>query len=167
MSDNSSEMTIVSESRAIDLTRSRFNQKRATAIITATALGQPLEYSAADAGVTSRTVRNWLNAGADMEEGELFEFYIDMMKARRKYEDSLTARVETGAMMNGDHDWKASAWLASHVNPRRFGEKITVQVNEVLDELLAELRLEFESEPAILRRVFTASARALEKADRG
>lgn len=126
--------------------------------------GKPLEYAAAHVGVGRSTVYEWLVRGRESEEGELFEFYRAVAIARDELETTLVDRVKDGRLPgeSGEFDWKASAWLLERINPARYGARVTVQVKEVLDVAIAELKREFAGEPAVMRRVFAAIVRAVE-----
>lgn len=144
---------------------SLFNAERCAAIVDGIARGLFIEYACADAGVGVSTVRDWLNRGMREGSGPYFDFYIAVNKARRDAESKHVVSVEQGVLASGQPDWKASAWLLSKMNPLRYGDAVRIEVTQIVDHIVDELRIEFENEPEIFARVIEASSRALSKED--
>ncbi|MCA1811742.1 MAG: hypothetical protein LC623_06995 [Halobacteriales archaeon] len=103
---------------------SKLTKGTADAIVAA--LGQVpfVEVAAATAGVTSRTVRNWLRQGQADEEADkrtlAASFFRRVVQARAAVERDLALVIFRQATQGGD--WKAGAWVLSRIAPDRWTE---------------------------------------------
>lgn len=94
-----------------------------------------LEDAAAKAGVARTTVFMWQQKGREQESGPYRDFLdaIEAAKAKRRF--------NFGAQMqkHGLKHWQALAWYAERTDPKRFGLRIRVQVDEELERILRKL----------------------------
>lgn len=98
-------------------------------IVASIVAGATLEAACAQAGVTSRTHRNWMRQSPE---------YADAVEiAQRRRAHSLLAEIETKGRGEGDHTWKALAWIAERTVPElREHREVSLQVQRNLAELL-------------------------------
>lgn len=85
-------------------------------IVTLLAAGAFLETAAATAGITSRTLRNWLRYAREGDE-RFQPAAAAILEACAAFEHVLIERVRWAA----DTDWKAAAWLLEKRFPKRWG----------------------------------------------
>lgn len=120
----------------------KLNSRLRDAILNNIRLGTPRESSCKACGITSRTLRNWLQRAkkGDKTYAGLVE---DMEQAEMEAQRTLVMRV----MAAGQADWRAAAWLLARKWPNDFGERIRVDSNEGGEvspaEAAAQVRKEF------------------------
>lgn len=88
-----------------------------TAIVSAVREGATLEIAAASAGVTYRTLRNWIVEAEVAEEGELFQFLQDLKKAESA---NALRHLRTIAKASA-RNWQASAWMLERRHRGGYG----------------------------------------------
>lgn len=91
----------------------KFDPETAEDVLRTIRAGNFLETAAAFAGVTPKTVRNWLRKGARQKEGPLADFARDYAEAEA------TAETYALAQITRSRDWAAAAWRLE----RRFGKR--------------------------------------------
>lgn len=95
-----------------------------------------LEDAAAKAGVSRATVFVWQRKGQEQKKGPYRDFLdaIEAAKAKRRF--------NFGAQMqkHGLKHWQAVAWLAERTDPKHFGLRIKVHVNEELERMMDKLQ---------------------------
>lgn len=125
------------------------------AIVRQLQLNNYIETAAAVAGVTSRSVRNWMRRGRAAivnrdrrpEEEVYASFARDVERAQGQAEARLLGTV-TAATKD---DWKAATWQLERKYPKRWGPRISIHVKEQIDEFLD--RLESSLDPDTFERV--------------
>jgi len=98
----------------------KFNPELGDQIVRAVTVGNFRKSAAEIAGVTDRSIRNWLKRGAEYDKaieagedvgsevGEQFSaFRRDLLQAEAEFENSLVQNIVAA----GADDWRASAWL--------------------------------------------------------
>jgi len=98
----------------------KFNPELGDQIVRAVKVGNFRKSAAEIAGVTDRSIRNWLKRGAEydkaIEAGEIpawpaddqfSAFRRDLLQAEAEFENSLVQNIVSA----GADDWRASAWL--------------------------------------------------------
>lgn len=94
-----------------------------------------LEDAAAVVGVGRTTVFMWQQKGREEATGIYRDFLnaIETAKARRR------ANINTRMLEHAKKRYEALAWLAERTDPKHFGLRIKVQVNEELERMLDRL----------------------------
>ncbi len=100
-----------------------FNQAAAEIILDLLQKGNFLETAATYAGVTARTVRNWMRWGRHRRSAELAEFYKRVMQARAMAEVADLEKIKAAT------DWKATAWRMERRNPKAWGRKRVITIH--------------------------------------
>ena len=127
--------------------------------------GNSLETACVLAGVTPRTCRDWLLRGKKAvmaSESESKPIPKKIAWAADLYRDVEASQAEFKASelgkwrLNGCNDWKASRDLLARRYPREFGERINLTVDEELHAAMQRLEREFDAEPEILARIYSA-----------
>jgi len=118
-------------------------------------LGNFRETAAAAAGVTSRTLRNWLKAAALGKDKVYVEFAKGLEIAEAAGESRDVARL---AKAGGD-DWRSIAWRLERRYPKRWGQQLNITLTEELEKLLkvAERVLDDDSFGKLLGAIASAS----------
>jgi hypothetical protein len=102
------------------------DERRFGLILGAITVGSTRESAAEAAGVTSKTLNNWLAKGdladdeaeyAPEEVQKFIRFRREMLRREACVEQTLVTAVLTAALQTKKADWKAAAWLLE----RRFG----------------------------------------------
>lgn len=97
---------------------SKLTEQRRKDLITAISSGTSIEAACAYAGISHQTLRNWLKRGEKAKEGEFFEFFEEVTRARDEAEVPLVTVVRKAAL---DGDWRAAFALLGCVNRKRYG----------------------------------------------
>ena len=115
--------------------------------------GNYIETAASAAGVTSRTVRNWLSRGAEGEE-PYATFAADVDKAIGESEAFDVIKLAEAAKQG---DTKAIQWRLERRHRDRWGSQVKV-VTEVREQAVEEIlvRLRERLDPAAFRGVLLA-----------
>lgn len=75
-------------------------------IVEALRLGATREHAASYAGISPRTLYNWLSKGSTARNGMYLQFFQDVKKAEGENTVSMLGVIKTAAQT----DWKAAAW---------------------------------------------------------
>lgn len=86
-------------------------------------LGNFRKTAAAYAGVSERTLTEWLSRGSREESGLYADFYAEVMEAEQAAEVRALGAIHQ-AMQRGD--WKAAAWFLERKHPDRYCVKSAV-----------------------------------------
>jgi transposase len=105
-------------------------------IVRAVRAGNYLETAAAHAGVRKQTLHDWLHRGANARTGIYREFSDAIQKALADAETSEVALITKAA---SDGAWQAAAWKLERRNPKRWGARVRVSVEEELNAALDKL----------------------------
>ena len=81
------------------------------------------ETACAAAGVTAKTLREWLRRGKDESDQGLRTKYTDLVEAMDKAEAECVVRDVAKIRAAGEDDWKALAWVLERRNRDLFGLK--------------------------------------------
>jgi succinate dehydrogenase flavin-adding protein (antitoxin of CptAB toxin-antitoxin module) len=99
-----------------------------------------METAAAYAGVTARTVRNWMAKGKRESGSEFAEFRKSVLQAKA------IAEVNDLEELKKSKDWCVIAWRMERRNPKAWGRKKVVMVQtgarrrqRTLEEISAEM----------------------------
>lgn len=119
-------------------------------ICTIVALSSSLEDAAAQVGVARTTVMMWQQKGREQDRGVYRDFLdaIERAKAQRRVNFNATLTK------HGQKHWQALAWLAERTDPKHFGLRIRVHVNEELERIMD--RLQHHLTPAEYERALEA-----------
>jgi hypothetical protein len=117
--------------------------------------GNFIETASAAAGVSVRTVRNWLRLGADVDS-EYATFRREALAAIAEAEHTAVAFLRAAAEGG---DTKAATWWLERRHPARWGLKIRHVVEEQLSAAVERIeRLEGEIGREAVERVLDALA---------
>lgn len=108
----------------------KFNDDRTRRILADLADGQTRACAAARAGITDRTLQNWMARGRKGEE-PFTSFVSAVKKAERDAEAVAVAAIRTAGAKN----WTAYAWWLERKFPESWGKDA-----ELLREIVAEYR---------------------------
>lgn len=106
-------------------------------IVTLVRNGNYLETAAAAAGVAEPTVRRWMHEGATTGEEPYHSFWEDVIKAEAAKEDELLGRVEQAG--RSPEFWQANAWILARRHPKRWQEKVQIEVQAEMSRILTHL----------------------------
>lgn len=109
------------------------------------------ETAAAAAGVSSRTLRNWLRAAAEGKDPVYVDFARKLELAEAVGETKDVRRLAAA----GGEDWRSVAWRLERRHPKRWGHRLNITLTEELEKLLkiAEQVLEEESFGRLLQAI--------------
>jgi DNA-binding protein Fis len=113
--------------------------------------GNYLETAAAVAGIDRGTIRKWIKRGQGDEE-PYATFAADATKAMSEAEARDVLAISKGAAK----DWRASAWRLERRNPKKWGQRINVTVEQELDEFFDKLERVLPAE--VFAQVLEAAA---------
>lgn len=82
--------------------------------------GVPCEIAAVACGISARTFYRWMKEGEDAKEGEYWQFWQAITRARSIAECSLVGVVH-GAAMSGE--WRAAVALLERLYPSRYSKR--------------------------------------------
>ncbi len=118
-------------------------------------LGNFRETAAASAGVSSRTLRNWLKAAAEGKDPVYVKFARELELAEAAGETRDVAKMAKA----GGEDWRSIAWRLERRYPKRWGQQLNITITEELDKLLriAERTLDDDSFGKLLAAITSAS----------
>lgn len=113
------------------------------------------------AGVPPSSFYLWLQTGRDLrEQGKraekepLVDFLEKVEKARAARTVGLVKRIRD-AGQDPKH-WTANAWLLERTDPKRYGQRVRVHVQEELTDAVARLRDAFKDDPAAYEKALLA-----------
>lgn len=99
----------------------KFNPEVAREIITALKFFATLEQAAEHAGITDRTLRNWLSSRSPT----FAEFQNDVRRARFGPRNALVASV----LNQAKGDWRAAAWILERRFRDEFGHRVAQEIS--------------------------------------
>ena len=98
--------------------------------------GNYLEVAATAAGIHRSTLHRWLRHGRSQKRGRYHKFLNQVEKAQAESESRDVAIIAKAA----SDDWKAAAWRLERKQPRRYGPRVAVSVQQELDAVLDRLK---------------------------
>lgn len=116
--------------------------------------GNYLETAAAAAGIQESTVQEWVRRGRISGEEPYASFSRDIMAAEASKEDELLGRIESAG--RSAECWQANAWILARRHPKRWQEKVQIELANELERMLQHL--EQRLSPAEYTRVLEALA---------
>jgi hypothetical protein len=125
--------------------------------------GNYLEVAAAAAGIAEVTLKEWLVRGREEGVGKYYDFYIDVMQAEALKENDLLQRVEHAGSI--PEFWQASAWILARRFPKRWQEKVQLELANELERMLAHLeaRLDTDTYTRVLEALADNTTRAIRR----
>ncbi|HUU94479.1 MAG TPA: hypothetical protein VM487_01970 [Phycisphaerae bacterium] len=104
------------------------------------------DVACASVGISRRSLSNWLRQGNADEEAGVDSPYVDLMVAIRSAEAACEVKDLETIGEASKSDWKAAAWREERRHPKRWGQQISVRVEDELKGFLrvAERVLETE-----------------------
>lgn len=103
-------------------------------IINLLAQGNFIDTAACAVGLHPRTLREWITAG-ERGNSAYAKFASDVREAQAWAEIHDLAKLRE----HGETQWQALTWRLERKDPKKFGLRVRVEVNEALDEILAKL----------------------------
>ena len=92
-------------------------------------LGNYRKTAAEYAGISERTLGDWLYKGAEADTGEHADFYNDVLEAEQAAEVRALGVIQQAA----SRDWKAAAWFLERKFPQRYCVRAAVFLAKRLD----------------------------------
>lgn len=91
--------------------------------------GNSQKAAAEAAGITERTMQNWLEKGEASSRSRFFQFFQDCKKAQAEWQASMVRVVERHAVGAGDlmPTWQAAAWLLERRDHKNWGRKVSAE----------------------------------------
>lgn len=129
----------------------KFNPDRAAKILKALRGAAALDTAAAYAGVHRDTLHEWLRLGDAEELGQHRDFSDAVHEALAYAEVNASASVAKAMQKQ----WQAAAWYLERRNPREWGPRIKVTLEQELDAAIERL------EAVLPPEQFEAAVRAL------
>jgi hypothetical protein len=112
----------------------KFDAEKAQTICALLQNGNFLSDAAAFVGVSTNTVEGWIEKGKKATAGEFAQFASDVAKARAIFSISATKQISGGRKNSKDLQW-----LLSKLQPKKFGDRVRVHVEQSIEEILAKL----------------------------
>lgn len=132
-----------------------YNAEKHEQIVRLIEAGNYFETAANAAGVTAKTAREWLRKGVNGDP--LYaQFAVDVMRAQALAEAHDVHAIGRAAQGS---DWRAAAWRLERRNPRKWGTKIHVTVQEELHAFFDALESEFAGNEEVLARIYGVAHR--------
>ncbi len=124
-------------------------------------LGNFRETAAAAAGVSSRTLRNWLRLAAANKD----PVYVKFAKALELAEALGETRDVAKMAKAGGEDWRSIAWRLERRFSKRWGQHINISLTEEIDKMLrlAEKVLDDDAFGKLLEAITTATEARVEE----
>jgi hypothetical protein len=110
---------------------SRLTPETSEKILTLVRMGNYRETACAAAGIESRTMRVWLQRGAKGEK-PYAEFARKMDEAEAGAEARHVMTLATASRV----DWRAAAWILSRKYHDRWGDRVQVELQDRLGDIL-------------------------------
>ena len=98
--------------------------------------GNYLEVAATAAGIHRSTLHRWLKYGRARQKGRFKKFVLAVEKAQAEAESRDVALIARAAT----EDWRAAAWRLERKQPRRYGPRVALSVQQELDSVLERLK---------------------------
>ena len=94
--------------------------------------GNYLEVAATAVGIHRSTIHRWMRLGRKQVRGRYRKFLTSVEKAQAEAESRDVALIAKAA----SDDWRAAAWRLERKQPRRYGPRVAVSVQQELDAVL-------------------------------
>ena len=107
----------------------KFTEETRKKILWALRLGNYRKTSAEYAGISERTLGDWLYKGSEEKNGEYADFCNDVLEAERAAEVRALGVIQQAA----SRDWKAAAWFLERKFPGRYCVRAAVFLAKRLD----------------------------------
>ena len=107
----------------------KFNEQTRKKILWALRLGNYRKTAAEYAGISERTICDWLFKGAEGETTEYADFHRDVLEAEQAAEVRALGVIQQAA----NRDWKAAAWFLERKFPERYCVRAAVFLAKRLD----------------------------------
>lgn len=114
----------------------KFSPELAAEILKALKVGMLVQDAWTFAGVPESTYYDWVEMGARQKSGPLREFSEAVSKARSSAKLRAVGAVHTGM----SKDWKAAAWWLGVTDPKNYGPKIRVTLEQEFSDALARIK---------------------------
>jgi homoserine acetyltransferase len=82
------------------------------------------------------TLYRWMRLGRDQKRGRYRKFLSQVEKAQAEAESRDVALIAKAA----SEDWRAAAWRLERKQPRRYGARVQLSVQQELDAVLDRLK---------------------------
>lgn len=142
--------------------QTKLTPERSARILAMVRIGNFIEVACRANGITARTLRNWVKRG---QEGRApYRAFLEQLAvADAECEAAMVAILHQAATTDRPGDWRAKAWMAERRLRRNWGQKIRVQVDSAIEDLLKHLRERLE--PELYQRVCDAIADFSDRAE--
>lgn len=116
----------------------KFTEAIAAEILKALRAGMLMQDAAEFAGIHKDTLYTWMAKGAKRTKKEdlLRKFSDDVTKARSEAKFRAVARVHAGMAK----DWKAAAWWLGVSDPKNYGPKVRITLEQEFSDALTRIR---------------------------
>ena len=118
------------------MSRPKLDPVLAQRIVDLVRAGNYLEVAATAAGIHRSTLHRWLRHGKSQQRGRFRRFLTAMEKAQAEAESRDVALIARAA----GEDWRAAAWRLERKQPRRYGPRVALSVQQELDSVLDRLK---------------------------
>ena len=98
--------------------------------------GNYLEVAATAVGIHRSTLHRWMRLGRGQVRGRYRRFLTAVERAQAEAESRDVALIAKAA----SDDWRAAAWRLERKQPRRYGPRVAVSVQQELDAVLDRLK---------------------------
>lgn len=134
----------------------KFDPEKASRVLDAFKLGALVQDAAAFAGVTRQCLHDWMKRGALRPIGDPLRDFVDAVSQQRS-----STKVQTvgKVLLAASRDWKAGAWWLGVTDPKNYGPKIRVTLEEEFTNALQRI------EKRLPPDVFTAVLQAIAEGD--
>ena len=107
----------------------KFTEETRKKILWALRLGNYRSAAAQYAGISERTLCDWLYKGAEADSGDHADFHNDVLEAEQAAEIRALGVIQQAA----NRDWKAAAWFLERKFPERYCVRAAVFLAKRLD----------------------------------
>ena len=118
------------------MSRPKLDPALAQRIVDLIRAGNYLEVAATAAGIHRSTLHRWMRHGRDQHRGRFRRFLTAVEKAQAEAESRDVALIARAA----SEDWRAAAWRLERKQPRRYGPRVAISVQQELDSVLERLK---------------------------
>ena len=108
---------------------SKFTEETRKKILWALRLGNYRKTAAEYAGISERTLGDWLLQGSEQEDTDFADFRKDVLEAEQAAEVRALGVIQQAA----NRDWKAAAWYLERKFPQRYCVRAAVFLAKRLD----------------------------------
>ena len=131
----------------------KFTPETRKKVLWALRLGNYRKTAAEYAGISERTLCDWIYKGAEAESGEYGAFCSDVIEAEQAAEVRALGVIQQAA----NRDWKAAAWFLERKFPQRYCTRAAVFLAKRLD-IEDKLDLDAMSEDELNTEILKAVA---------